>query len=198
MVSCRTTNRDTKLVSGDVSMVHAAQVQAPPEITEGRSEGRIDIPPASTIKVVEIGEVKADSNREFVPQRTETTVVLPPSKGATIFRAEKNTKITGSKGFEPEKGPTPTQKANAWWTYIGIAMTAAGVFFCTPWGGTNFRIGGIIAAGGVGMAVIGKFIDQINIPAPAMFLLCILLALGVYYGYMVRHKQSLNPKPVDP
>lgn len=177
----------TSVKSGDVSLVHDPAINTAPEAHVVKVEKKIPVPAGSTVKVT---ETKAT---DTIPAKTETIIELPKDKGTEISQAETKTDLVGSKGFEPAKGPTPLEKATAAWTYVGIGICALGIFFCTPWGGSNFRVGGLIVAGGIGMSIIGKFIDQIKVPAPAMFFIFIAIALAVYYGYRVRHKQIETP-----
>lgn len=190
LVGCqKIPQRATDIDTQDVSLRHDATVEVAPTANVDKTQDKIEIPPESTIKVTQVASIPATEKTPFEPAKTETIVILPKNKGASYLKSEVKTAITGSKGFAPPKAPTPTEEANKWWTYGGIAMAALGAFFCTPWGGYNFRVGAVLAAFGIGMAVVGKFIDQIKIPAPSLFLFGFLLALGIYYGYRVRHKQ---------
>lgn len=162
---------------------HSPSVATPPEVHMTQKEESLPVPAGSKVTRTEVAAT------EDKPATTTTVIELPKNKGMDLSITDTKTDMVGSKGFEPPKPPTPTEKSNAWWTYIGIGMVALGGFFCTPWGGTNWRVGGIIAGFGIGMALIGKFLDKLTIPAPSLFLFGILLALGVYYGYKVRNKQ---------
>lgn len=174
-----------------IGMQHDPSVAAGPEVQQDKKEEALPVPPGSTVTVEETAAT------ETAPATVKTTITLPQTKGMNISKLDVKTKMNGSKGFEPAKAATPTQKATAAWTYVGIGICALGIFFCTPWGGSNYRAGALIAAGGIGMSIIGKFIDQINIPAPAIGLIFVLFALAMYYGYRIRHKQAQTepPKP---
>ena len=166
---------------------HDASVENPPEVHQEQKEEKGEIPPGSTVTRIETPQTDNE------PAKVVTVVQLPKDKGMSFSAVTTKTDMVGSKGFSPPKPATPLQKATAAWTYVGIGICALGIFFCTPWGGSNYRVGGLIAAGGVGMSIVGKFIDQINIPAPAMGLIFVLFALAMYYGYRVRHKQAQAP-----
>ncbi len=166
-----------------IGISHDASVENPPEAHQVKNEEKKTIPPGSKVTMTET------SATEDKPATTTTVIELPKDKGMDLSTTSTKTDLVGSKGFTPPKPPTPAEEANKWWGLGGIVVFLAGVFLCTPWGGTNFRVGGLIAAAGVGMGLIGKFIDQIKIPAPAAFIFVIILAGGVYYGYRVRHKQ---------
>jgi hypothetical protein len=182
-------NKPTDIKAGSVSVRHDPNIQDPPKVNSDTNTSTVPIPPGSIVKVTKTEAIPANDKHDIIPAHTSTTIELPKGLGMEIKTVSEAVSVLGSTGFGPPKPATPTEKANAWWTYIGIAITALGVFFCTPWGGSNYRVGAIIAAGGVGMAVIGKFIDQIKLPAPAVFSVFVIIALAVYYGYRVRHKQ---------
>lgn len=184
---CQMFKKFTSVKSGDISLVHDSAINTAPEAHVLKTETRTPIPAGSTVKVIETQAT------DKTPAKTETIIELPKDKGSEISQVETKTDLVGSRGFEPAKGPTPLEKATAAWTYVGVGICLLGIFFCTPWGGSNFRVGGLIAAGGIGMSIIGKFIDQIKVPAPAMFFIFVAIALAVYYGYRVRHKQLTTP-----
>ncbi len=167
-----------------VGLSHDASVETPPEVHQDKKEESAQIPPGSTVTRTETPQTEKE------PAKVVTVIQLPKDKGMSLSAVTTKTDMVGSKGFTPPKGPTPTDKATAGWMWVGIGICALGIFFCTPWGGNNYRAGGLIAAGGVGMSMIGKFIDQITIPAPSAFIVFILLALAVYYGYRVHKKQT--------
>ncbi len=172
-----------------IGIEHDASVQAPPEVQQDKKEEALPVPAGSTVTVEETGPT------ETTPATVKTTITLPANKGMNITKLDVKTKMNGSKGFEPEKGPTPTEKANAGWTWGGIAMAAAGIFLCTPWGGTNYRVGAVVFLGGIGMSLIGKFISEIKIPSGSAFLAFLVFALAMYYGYRIRHKQIQSEQP---
>lgn len=172
-----------------VGISHDPSVETPPEVHQDKKEEKGEIPPGSTVTRTETPATETE------PAKVVTVVQLPKDKGMSFSAVTTKTDMVGSRGFTPPKAATPTQKATAAWTYVGIGICALGIFFCTPWGGSNYRAGGLVAAGGVGMSVIGKFIDQINIPAPAMGLIFVLFALAMYYGYRIRHKQAQTETP---
>lgn len=182
--------KPTLIKTEGIYVSHDPKIDLPPNVSEDKSQERLEVPPGSVIKTVATDAVPASGEKPFIPATTETVVTLPKTKGAVFYKSDTKTEIVGSKGFAPEKGATPSEKALTIWPILGAIMVAAGTFLCTPWGGSNYRVGAIIAAGGIGMAVIGKFIDRLNIPAPAIFGLSILFGLAVYYGYRVRHKQA--------
>jgi uncharacterized membrane protein len=187
---CQTVpNKPTEVKAGSVSVKHDPNIQDPPKVNSDTTTSIAPIPPGSIVKVTKTDAIPATEDRETIPAQTITTIELPKGLGMEIKTVSEAVSVLGSTGFGPPKPATPTEKANALWVIVGVIMTAAGLFLCTPWGGTNYRVGAIIAAGGVGMAVIGKFIDQIKLPAPAIFSIFVIFALAVYYGYRVRHKQ---------
>ncbi len=166
---------------------HDAAIENPPEAHQEKKEEKSVIPPGSIVTKTETAAT------ETTPATIVTVFALPKDKGMDMSVVNTKTDLVGSKGFAPPKAATPLQKATAAWTYVGIGICALGIFFCTPWGGSNYRVGGLIAAGGIGMSIVGKFIDQINVPAPAMGLIFVVFALAMYYGYRVRHKQAEAP-----
>lgn len=174
-----------------IGLSHDAGVENPPEVHQDKKEETAEIPPKSIITRTETPQT------EEKPATVVTVIQLPADHGMSFSAVTTKTDMVGSRGFAPPKAATPLQKATAAWTYVGIGICALGIFFCTPWGGSNYRVGGLIAAGGVGMSVVGKFIDQINIPAPAMGLIFVLFALAMYYGYRVRHKQAQAQSPAQ-
>lgn len=179
----------TSVMANGVSLSHDPSVKSAPAVHSDIGDQTIPIPAGSVVHVNETESIPATQTMAFVPSKKEITFELPKDSGTSIFTKYVKVDANGSSGFEPPKGPTPTEQANAWWTYVGVGITALGLFFCTPWGGGNMRVGAIIAAGGIGMALVGKFIDQIHIPTPALFLIFPVIAVAVYYGYRVRHKQ---------
>lgn len=187
LISCKQMPQKATKAYADttgMSISHDATVENAPEAHQVKKEEKQAIPAGS--KVTRTEEAATDTT----PAKTTTVIELPKDKGMSLSSTDTKTDLVGSKGFAPPKGPTPTEKANAAWTWVGVGICALGLFFCTPWGGSNYRIGGLIAAGGIGMSVVGKIIDQIKIPSPALGLICVALALAMYYGYRVRHKQA--------
>ncbi len=166
-----------------IGIKHDPSVENPPEAHQDKKEEKQEIPPGSKVTRTETAAT------EDKPATTVTVVELPKDKGMDLSTTNTKTDLVGSKGYAPEKGPTPAEKATAGWMWGGVAMAALGIFFCTPWGGVNYRVGALFVAGGVGMSIAAKLIDQIKIPGPAGFLVFIGLAVAVYYGYQVRHKQ---------
>lgn len=190
LLSCKNLpQKATKAYSDTTGMgfSHDASVENPPEGHQEKKEEKAVAPPGSKVTKTETAAT-ADK-----PATTTTVIELPKDKGMDLSVVNTKTDLVGSKGFQPPKGPSPTDKANAGWTYAGIAMAGLGVFFCTPWGGSNYRIGAVIAAGGIGMSIIGKFISQLTMPSPVVFSVSIVIALAMYYAYQVRKKQEAAP-----
>jgi hypothetical protein len=88
--------------------------------------------------------------------------------------------------------PTPAEEALASWVKYGAIMGVVGILATLPVFGGNVRTGAIIAAGGVGMAVVGKFTGDMTLSVPAWFLpaLLVLVAAGMLYGWHVRNAQQ--------
>jgi hypothetical protein len=192
---CRLIPQRTHISGGGVVLTHPKDVQNPPSISLSSQEEKTTIPGGSKITIEETKEVAQTANSVAVPAKRTTTIDIPKDKAAEIVKMEASTDAKGSSGFTQPPPPTPFQKSLAIWTYIGGAMFLLGVYFCTPWGGSNPRCGAIVAGGGLAMGISASLLDQFKLPGwfPSIFLVSIALALAVYYGYRVRHKQITNP-----
>lgn len=87
---------------------------------------------------------------------------------------------------------TPAEQATAVWVRYGAIMAVVGILAMLPIFGGNIRTGALIALGGVGMAITGKFVGDISFTIPAWLLpaLSILIAAGMLWGYHVRAAQA--------
>lgn len=191
--ACTPSNRPTSVMGPGVAIAHNPNIQTPPQVSTVTQTEEVVIPPGSKIVVAQTDSVAASATNPAIPSHRETTIELPRGQGAKIVTNAVKTDARGSGGFAPPPPPTPFQKSLTVWTYVGAALIVGGIFFCTPWGGQNYRCGAIVAGGGVAMALSASFIDQFKLPHwfPAVFLLSLLFALAVYWGYRVRHKQVI-------
>ncbi len=172
-------------MSNDVTVAHAPSI-------ESKRDGMVIPAPGGTKMTVQ----EYSKPQEGVVQQEvkRTTFEFPEKAGAEIRIMSSDTKAIGSVGHTPPPPPSPFEKSLSYWTYAGIGIFLLGVFFATPWGGSNYRVGALICVGGLIMSLLGVFLDKLakyNIPGwiPALGFVGVGAAIFLYWGYMHRQKQ---------
>lgn len=190
---------------GGIEIHHDGNAEKAPVVTDKTTSNKVVVPAKSKIVITEEkGHTTAmgPGNKpvDVEVDRKTTVVELPADAGASIEGTKADVSVTGSAGRAPPPPPTPFANSLSAWTYAGIGITIVGIFFCTPWGGGNFRVGGLIALGGVCMGITGSLlssITEIGLPRwfPAVGLAGVVAAIVLYWGYRLRHKQIAEETP---
>lgn len=198
----RATTVETSSPGGQtIKMVNDANTKVAPNVENNTDDVVINAPPGTKVTVSEFLPAKADSPSS---EAKRTTMEFPSNAGGEIKIKKTELKAHGSAGHEPPPPETSFEKSLSYWSYIGILMFAVGIFFCTPWGGKNIRVGALIAAGGLTMSILGLFLNELSQWAkykmpdwlPAVGFLGLLAAIVLYWGYRLRHKQEQQPEPL--
>jgi hypothetical protein len=195
------TDISVKTGTTEVKMSNDGSAQSAPSVDTKSDDTVVPIPAGSKITVTEYREQPPVARGEQSPPPVEarqTVIAFPQDKGSEVRVKSSQIKTTGSVGFTPPPPATPYEKSLGWWSYAGIALVLVGVFFCTPWGGSNVRVGAMIAAGGLTMSLLGLFLNELSNWAkykmpdwlPAVGLLGVIAAILLYWGYRVRLKHE--------
>lgn len=187
--------------NGTVEVINDATVATAPVVSTRNDDVVVTAPPGTTVTVVQ----SAPSVDAKTPQQEvkRTVIVFPPNAGGEIRTKTQEFNAHGSAGHKPPAPATAFEKSLSVWSYIGAGVFLLGIFFCTPWGGSHYRVGAMISAGGLVMTMLGLFLNEMSqwfkfkMPdwLPSVGFLGIIGAVILYMGWRRGQLASTTEPP---